>query len=121
MEVGVTEGHEFYFSAMFDRVNHPAQGRVGGASGAPTTIEQDDGSTMQGKGKQFVPHGRRVMLGFPGGAGYGSPAQRDPERLREDLLGEYITADAAKRDYGMSDKQIAAILANQAQTSERED
>ena len=30
---------------------------------------------MHGKGKQFVPHGRRVMLALPGGAGYGDPAR----------------------------------------------
>ena len=40
---------------------------------------------MQGKGKQFVPHGARVMLAFPGGAGYGDPADRDHAEVRRDL------------------------------------
>jgi len=69
MEVGAREGYEFDFQAMFDRVNHPARGRQGGLNGAATTIAQDDGSPMRGKGKQFVPHGRKVMLALPGGAG----------------------------------------------------
>ncbi len=110
MEVGATEGHEFDFQAMFDRVDHPAQGRQGGADGAATEIAQDDGTKMNGKGKQFVPHGRRVMLSFPGGAGYGKPSERDPELVRRDLARGYISAKVAKEDYGMSDNDIAKIL-----------
>lgn len=109
MEVGAREGHEFDFQAMFDRVHHPARGRRGGAEGAPTTIAQDDGAAMQGKGKQFVPHGRKVMLAFPGGAGYGPAAERDPALVKRDLARGYISADAARRDYGLSDEDIQAV------------
>jgi N-methylhydantoinase B len=109
MEVGAREGHEFDFQAMFDRVNHPARGRQGGHNGATTTIAQDDGSEMRGKGKQFVPHGRKVMLAFPGGAGYGNPAERDVELVKRDLLYGYISAQTASEDYGLSDKIIAEV------------
>lgn len=110
MEVAAREGHEFDISAMFDRVRHPAQGRHGGGPGGATTIAQDDGTQMNGKGRQFVPHGRKVMLAFPGGAGYGDPSQRDPALVRRDLARGYISAQTAKRDYGMSDGDIAAVL-----------
>lgn len=109
MEVGATEGHEFDFQAMFDRVDHPARGRQGGQSGAATTISQDDGSAMRGKGKQFVAHGRRVMLAFPGGAGYGDPQQREERVVKRDLLLGYISAETARRDYGLSDAAIAEV------------
>jgi N-methylhydantoinase B len=109
MEVSATEGHEFDFQAMFDRVRHPARGRHGGASGAPTTIARDDGTPMKGKGKQFVPHGARVMLAFPGGAGYGDPQMRDPDAVRRDLAQGYISAESAASDYGLSAKDIAAV------------
>jgi N-methylhydantoinase B len=110
MEVGAVEGPEFDFQAMFDRVDHPARGRQGGGNGAPTVIHQDDGTPMRGKGRQFVPHGRRVMLEFPGGAGYGDPAERDPARVRRDLAHGYISAEACERDYGFSRAEIDAIL-----------
>ncbi|MEZ8097966.1 MAG: hydantoinase B/oxoprolinase family protein, partial [Amylibacter sp.] len=71
MEVGAQEGYEFDFQAMFDRVDHPAIGRRGGGPGASTLIARDDGSPMNGKGKQFVPEGSKVVMAFPGGAGYG--------------------------------------------------
>lgn len=109
MEVGAREGHEFDFQAMFDRVNHPARGRQGGQNGAPTTIGQDDGSSMNGKGKQFVPHGRKVMLAFPGGAGYGEASQRDVELVKRDLARGYISAETASNDYGLSADEISQI------------
>ncbi len=109
MEVGAQEGHEFDLQAMFDRVDYPARGRQGGATGAPTTIARSDGGAMRGKGKQFVPHGARVMLAFPGGAGYGAVAERDPALVKRDLARGYITADAARDDYGLSEAEISAV------------
>ena len=109
MEVGATTGHEFDIQAMFDRVNHPARGRRGGAVGAATTIAQDDGTQMRGKGKQFVPHGRRVMMAFPGGAGYGEPSARDPQLVHRDLALGYISADLARSAYEMTDADIADV------------
>lgn len=110
MEVGATEGHEFDFQAMFDRVDHPARGRQGGALGAPTTIARDDQAPMKGKGKQFVPHGRRVVLAFPGGAGYGKASDRDPDLVKRDLARGYISAEAAQKEYGLSAADVAGIL-----------
>ena len=111
MEVGAREGHEFDIQAMFDRVNHPARGRRGGAEGAATSISQDDGTPMNGKGKQFVPHGRKVMLAFPGGAGYGLPDERELALVRRDLARGYISDESAKRDYGLSDGDVAETMA----------
>ena len=112
MEVGATAGHEFDFSAMFDRVDHPARGRQGGKEGASTTVCLDDGTAMKGKGKQFVPAGKRVMLAFPGGAGYGNPAERDPESVRRDLLRGYISKEVAENEYGMSETEIEKVMAS---------
>ncbi len=110
MEVGAVEGHEFDFQAMFDRVAHPARGRQGGGNGATTTIAQDDGTAMKGKGKQFVPHGRKVMLAFPGGAGYGRPEKRAVELIKRDLARGYISKETATRDYGLSENDARAVI-----------
>lgn len=109
MEVSARDGHEFDISAMFDRVDHPARGRQGGAAGAPTTVARDDGTPMRGKGRQFVPHGRRVQMAFPGGAGYGDPLARDKALVRRDLLRGYISPETARNAYGMSAVEIADI------------
>jgi len=111
MDVGARDGHEFDFQAMFDRVDHPARGRRGGASGAATTIARDDGTAMRAKGKQFVPHGHRVLMAFPGGAGYGPAAERDPARVERDLALGYIGAAQARDEYGMEPAAIDDVLA----------
>jgi N-methylhydantoinase B len=111
MEVGAQEGHEFDIQAMFDRVDHPARGRRGGGAGAPTTIQQDDGSPMNGKGKQFVAHGRKVVMAFPGGAGYGDPSERSADLVKRDLARGYISADTAAKDYNLSMADIADVEA----------
>ena len=51
------------------------------------------------------------MLGLPGGAGYGDPADRDPALVKRDLARGYISAEAAARDYGLSADDIAAVEA----------
>lgn len=109
MEIGARKGHEFDISAMFDRVNHPARGRRGGAEGGPTSIAQDDGTQMRGKGRQHVPHGRKVMLSLPGGAGYGAPADRDPVLVRRDLAHGYISAEIARDYFGLSENEIEDV------------
>lgn len=111
MEVGAQEGHEFDIQAMFDRVDHPARGRRGGGAGASTTIARDDGAAMRGKGKQFVPHGRKVVMAFPGGAGYGDPSERAKELVIRDLARGYISAETAARDYNLSAQDIADVEA----------
>ena len=110
-EVGEQEGHEVDIQAMFDRVDHPALGRRGGSAGAPTTIAQDDGTAMNGKGKQFVAHGRRVVMAFPGGAGYGDPSERSIELVKRDLARGYISAETAAEDYNLSSADIAEVEA----------
>lgn len=108
MEVGAAQGHECDFSAMLDRVDHPARGRNGGHAGGATEIALDDGTKMRGKGKQAVPPDRRVLLAFPGGGGLGSPAERDRRSVLRDVELGYITREAAKRDYGLTDDDLKA-------------
>ena len=110
MDVGVTPGHEFDFSAMFDRVQHPALGRRGGEAGGATTIVRSDNEPMQAKGKQFVPHGTHVQMAFPGGAGYGKPENRDKNSIKRDLAMGYITAEHATQYYQFSASDIADAM-----------
>ncbi len=110
MDVGAREGHEFDISAMFDRVDHPALGRNGGQPGGATTLVRSDGEAMQGKGKQFIPHGVRVEMAFPGGAGYGKPSDRDIQAVKRDIAMGYITAEHATEHYNLCATEAAEII-----------
>ena len=111
MEVGAREGHAFDLSAMLDRTRYPARGRRGGGAGAPTVIERSDGAAMRGKGRQAVPDGLTVRMAFPGGGGYGDPAERDTDAVRRDLALGYITGEEAAEVYGLAEDEIAAVEA----------
>ncbi len=91
IEVGPADGYQLEFSAMFDRVDHPARGRAGGGDGAPGRVSLDDGSPFRSKGKQTVPAERRVVLELPGGGGYGPPDRRDPGAVEHDRTQGYTS------------------------------
>ena len=91
IEIEPAPGHEFDFSAMFDRVNHPAAGRNGGLPGAAGVVALDDGTALRPKGWQHVPEGRRLVLHLPGGGGYGEPAARGAEARANDAIKGYVT------------------------------
>jgi N-methylhydantoinase B len=38
---------------------------------------------------------------FAGGGGYGDPRAREREAVQEDIRSGYVSADAARRDYGI--------------------
>jgi N-methylhydantoinase B len=110
MEVGAQEGYEYDFQAMFDRVKHPALGRNGAHNGSPTDVRRDDGVQLNGKGKQFIPEGKRVLLSFPGGGGYGHPSDRKKSYVKRDFALGYISKKVARTVYGLSTKEIKEIL-----------
>jgi N-methylhydantoinase B len=91
IELGPTDGYQFDFSAMFDRIDHPARGRAGGADGAPGKVYLSDGTAFEGKGKQVVHAGARLVLELPGGGGFGDPAERDAQATADDLAQGYVT------------------------------
>lgn len=95
IEIEAAEGYMFRFSAMFDRLNHPARGRDGGGEGAAGGVALDDGTVLKGKGLQFVPEGRKLVLSLPGGGGYGNPKKRPAEAVAHDLRQGYITSEQA--------------------------
>ena len=99
IEIEPRDGYEFYFNAMFDRIENPARGREGGRIGAPGRVALADGTLLRGKGRQKVANGARLVLSLPGGGGYGDPEERPRDKVRSDLAAGYITTEQADADY----------------------
>jgi N-methylhydantoinase B len=95
IEIEHARGEAFFISRMFDRINHPARGRAGGACGASGWVGLSDGTVLSGKGKDKVPAGQRLVMITPGGGGFGQPELRAPAALERDeqsgLVGGSLT------------------------------
>ncbi len=100
IEIEPREGYDFYFNAMFDRVQNPARGRDGGGTGAAGAVELTDGTQLRSKGRQLVRNGQRLKLSLPGGGGYGNAHDRPKDDVAADLRAGLITPEQAKTDYG---------------------
>jgi N-methylhydantoinase B len=79
-----------------------ARGRDGGKAGAPGVVSLRSGRPIRPKGRQTVPPRDAIRLELPGGGGFGDARARDPERVCDDVLDGLITAEDARRDYGVA-------------------
>ncbi len=66
-----------------------------------------------------VPHEDCLINEYNGGGGYGDPLQREPERVRDDVREERISAAAAERHWGVVLDDAGAV--DDAATQERRD
>ncbi len=88
-------------SSIVDRTKFPAPGLLGGKPGERGEIILDNDALPNPKALVDLSSQQVVHLNTPGGAGYGDPFSRDPERIREDVIAGYISPEAAATDYGV--------------------
>ena len=88
--------HEAHAAICCERSLTPPFGLAGGEAGAPMRVwlETPHGArrALNSKGAFRVPAGGRVVMEAPGSGGYGPPAARAPELLRDDLADGYVSA-----------------------------
>jgi N-methylhydantoinase B len=107
--LGVERVYEFqadgFITFSLERKATPPWGLWGGGDGAYNQVEitSPDGSVRQvRKATQHpIATGERVKLMTGGGGGWGAPSERDPEAVRRDVREGYVSAEAARRDYGI--------------------
>lgn len=80
-------------SMMTDRITHPPLGRNGGGPASPNILARSKGGTVPAKGRTELKPGEVLIMHTPGGGGFGSPADRDPESRRRDAEFGYVTPD----------------------------
>ena len=89
-------------SSIADRTAYAAPGLLGGQSGATGEVALGDGTRLNAKALKDLRQGEVVHINLPGGGGYGDPRKRDPEKVRWDVIENYISPDEAERHYGVS-------------------
>ncbi|MBM2814289.1 MAG: 5-oxoprolinase (ATP-hydrolyzing) [Ignavibacteria bacterium] len=83
----------------------PAYGLHGGKTGIlnSITLTYPDGKVVTPMSKDLIngiPSGTVYRQVAGGGGGYGNPAEREKEKVADDVRNEVCSAEAAKRDYG---------------------
>src|SRR5580700_5466293 len=86
----------------FERVKNPARGRDGGRAEGAGTVALRSGRPIRPKGRQTIPARDAIRLSLPGGGGFGDPRTRDAQQVLDDVLDGLITAEEARRDYGVA-------------------
>ena len=108
--LGIRRDFEFPYAAcmwtvLSDGRKFAPWGLMGGTPGRPQKFILDpDGEhrDLPSKCTVEVPKGGRVRVETAGGGGFGDPAQRDLDDLRRDVRDDKISADAARKFYGIS-------------------
>ena len=99
MEISHAQEAPFAINSMFDRVIHPPRGRNGGGNGQTGRLYLKSGKEMQGKGRQSVPAGDRLIIEMPGGGGLGKAIDRDLERVEADVRNGFVSEAQVKKYY----------------------
>jgi N-methylhydantoinase B len=85
---------------------YPMPGIAGGKPGAPNELRLRVGSAHEQVVETtafYVNHepGECYEYRYGGGGGWGNPLEREPEKVLDDVLDEYISIESARRDYGV--------------------
>lgn len=85
--------------------DHPLRGMCGGEDAIPYSNRFEVGSPNERKiehtAQDLLPEGAVIAYQHGGGAGFGRPLLRDPEAVKEDVLDEYVSLEAARAKYGV--------------------
>jgi N-methylhydantoinase B len=88
-----------------DGVGHPLSGMCGGDDASSYSSRFEVGTPNEYKvelsARAQLPAGAVIAYQHGGGAGFGSPLQRDPAAVKEDVLDEYVSFNAARDKYGV--------------------
>jgi N-methylhydantoinase B len=97
-------GDEGKLTNLSDRQKFAPYGLGGGRPGKLGRTVMNPGQDEQvvhGKQSCEFTYGDVVSFQQSGAGGYGDPYERDPQRVLDDVLDDYVSIDAARREYGV--------------------
>jgi N-methylhydantoinase B len=89
---------------LSDRQKVPPYGLFGGSPGGlgRTVINPGgDEQVVHGKASREFAYGDVISFQQSGAGGYGDPLEREPRRVLEDVLDDYVSIEAARGEYGV--------------------
>jgi N-methylhydantoinase B len=115
---------------LSERQRFAPYGLFGGKPGrlARTVINPGPGEqVVHGKQSRAFVYGDVISFQQSGAGGYGDPLERDPARVLEDVLDEYVTVEAALEQYGVAiagsgfDLRVDELATEQLRSQKRMD
>ena len=97
---------EAVLGLRMDNVRYPAWGVAGGMSGRPGYVVVNPGTPDERRLRPMSENNRLakgdlLRIVTAGGGGWGSPLERPAAQVLGDVLDGFITAESARRDYGV--------------------
>jgi N-methylhydantoinase B len=98
--------NKIFLCTWFERFKLPALGVKGGKSAKPPIIIVKD-NFGEKKAELLKTNGFQLRKGWKvptysgGGGGYGDPYEREPDRVLNDYVNEYISQEHAQKEYGV--------------------
>ena len=84
---------------------HPLRGLNGGDDAGPYCnrflVGTDEEFEVENALNAQLPAGAITSYQYGGGAGFENPLLREPEAVKEDVLDEYVSIEAARERYGV--------------------
>ena len=103
----LVEGADAVGSLCMERMTSAPFGLLGGKPGAAAvvTLTTADGTSrcLPSKGAFNAPADCVIDMVTPGSGGFGTPAKRDPAAIGRDLIDGYVSDNAAREAYGVTD------------------
>ncbi len=95
------------FAVRIDGVTNPPWGIDGGMSGGIGRVTLNPGTPAERALKplsdgNLLKYGDVIRIDTGGGGGHGHPYDREAEAVLEDVLGGFVSPEAAERHYGVA-------------------
>jgi len=98
---GVDRDQEVSISLGAGRFHEPAAGLMGGEPGAKGQILKNTVPLKEYRQDLVLQPDDTITFGLPGGAGFGSPLERDVDRVAEDVKNGFVSLEKAAASYGV--------------------
>jgi N-methylhydantoinase B len=108
--IGIVREWEFFTDTLFtgegDRHYDPPKGVYAGQDGQTGSLvlnpKTDKEKELPAKVTNYkINAGDRMQIKTPSAGGYGNPLERDPQKVREDVLDEFINIETARDVFGV--------------------
>ena len=102
--------YDGYLTSLGGRAKFPIWGLFGGHAGSAQYAVLESGGVQTSIGMLAdgikITSGDRLIYVNGGGGGYGSPLEREPQRVLDDVLDGWVTAEAARELYSVALREI---------------